>query len=51
MKVATEATTVTVQASVALVETDTSAHQDVDRSAFAKLPTLDPGAGLSQAIT
>ncbi len=51
MKVATEATSVTVQASVALVETDTSAHQDVDRSAFEKLPTLDPAAGLSQAIT
>jgi len=51
MKVASEATSVTVQASVALVETDTSAHQDVDRSAFEKLPTLDPAAGLSQAIT
>jgi len=51
MKVATEATTVTVEAAGAQVETDTSTHQDVDRSTFSKLPTFDPGGGLNQAIT
>ena len=34
-----------------MVETDPSTHQDVDRSAFLKLPGFDPGAQLSQAIT
>ncbi len=33
------------------METDTAAHQDVDSSAFAKLPVASPGAGLSDAIT
>ena len=33
-----------------LLETDPAAHVDVDRAAIAKLPTVDPGAGLSQAI-
>ena len=42
---------VTVQSSAASVETDTAAHQDVDQSAFSKLPVLSPGAGLSDAIT
>jgi hypothetical protein len=42
---------VTVQASAAAVETDTAAHQDVDQSAFSKLPAFSPGAGLSDAIT
>ena len=51
LKVATEATTVTVEAAGAQVETDTSTHQDVDRSSFSKLPTFDPGGGLNQAIT
>jgi hypothetical protein len=42
---------VTVEAAGAhLVEVDTSAHVDVDRSQFSKLPATDPGAGLSQAI-
>ena len=51
LNIATEASTVTVQASAAAVETDTAAHQDVDSSAFSKLPVLSPGAGLSDAIT
>ena len=51
LSIATEASTVTVQASAAAVETDTAAHQDVDASAFAKLPVASPGAGLSDAIT
>ena len=43
--------TVTVQAARRQVETDTSTHQDVDRSALAKLPTFGPGGGLNDAIT
>ncbi len=33
-----------------LVETSTSAHVDVDRSQMLKIPSFDPGGGLSQAI-
>ena len=33
------------------METDPSAHTDVDRSEIDKLPTMSPGAGLSDAIT
>ena len=51
LSIASEATTVTVQASAAAVETDTAAHQDVDSSAFSKLPVFSPGVGLSDAIT
>jgi len=51
LSIASEASTVTVQASAAAVETDTAAHQDVDSSAFSKLPVFSPGAGLSDAIT
>ncbi len=40
-----------MQATAAAVETDTAAHQDVDSSAFSKLPVFSPGAGLSDAIT
>ncbi len=43
-------TTVQVTASAALIDTDTSAHTDVDSTAFLKLPTFDPGAGLSSII-
>jgi len=42
---------VTVEAAGAdILEVDPSAHIDVDRSLFSKLPASDPGAGLSQAI-
>ena len=43
---------VTVEAAGAdLLEVDPSAHVDADRSLISKLPTVDPGAGLSEAIT
>lgn len=51
LKVATETTSVTVQAEGAQVETDPSTHQDVDRNTFLKLPSFDPGGALNQAIT
>ena len=51
LKVAAATASVTVEATEALVESDPSAHQDVDRSSFMKLPTFDPGGQLSQAIT
>lgn len=51
LKVSAATTTVTVEANAAMVETDPSAHQDVDRSSFLKLPTFDPAGALSQAIT
>jgi len=41
---------VTVEAGANALETNPSAHVDVDRSLFLKLPASDPGAGLSQAI-
>ncbi len=51
LKVASETTSVTVEASGARVESEPSAHQDVDRSSFLRLPTFDPGGSLSQAVT
>lgn len=44
-------TTVVVEGAVEAIETDPSAHVDVDRSQLMKLPQNDPGGGLSQAIT
>jgi hypothetical protein len=46
-----EATSITVQESAVQVENDPSAHQDVDRSSFAKLATFDPAGQLSSAVT
>jgi hypothetical protein len=44
-------TAVTVEAAGAdILEVNPSAHVDADRSLIAKLPTGDPGGGLSQAI-
>jgi hypothetical protein len=51
VKVASEITTLNVESSATLVETDPSAHQDVDRSTFLKLPAFDPGGLLNQYIT
>ena len=51
LTVAAESTVVTVESNGAKVESDPSAHQDVDRSGFMKLPSFDPGGQLSQAIT
>jgi hypothetical protein len=46
------ATTVNVESSGGhLIEPEVSAHVDVDRSQFAKIPSFDPGGSLSQAIT
>ena len=44
-------TSVNVEATGDVLETDPSAHVDVDRSLIIKLPTADPAAGLSEAIT
>jgi hypothetical protein len=52
LAVAAETSSVTVEASgAAVVETDPSAHVDVDRSAFGRLPAVSPGGGLADAIT
>ena len=50
LEILSASTALNVTASGAMVETDPSTHQDVDRSAFLKLPVFDPGAQLSQAI-
>jgi hypothetical protein len=51
LSVAGSNTSVTVEAAGAdLLEVHPSAHVDVDRAQFSKIPALDPGAGLSQAI-
>ena len=43
--------TVTVEGAGAdMIEVDPSAHVDADRNLIMKLPVIDPGAGLSQAI-
>jgi len=42
---------VTVEAAAVQVEIDPSAHVDVDRLQFTKVPEFDPGASLSSAIT
>src|SRR2546425_890973 len=44
-------TSATVHVEAGIVEVDPSAHVDVDRSQFTKLPQFDPGNSLSQAIT
>ena len=51
LQLASEMTSVDVVASGAAVESDPSAHQDVDRSSFLKLPTFNPGSGLTEAVT
>jgi len=50
LKMATLNISVDVHASLALIDTDPSAHTDLKSSAFTKLPTLDPAAGLSSII-
>ncbi len=52
LPLAAEVSSVNVEASgAAVVETDPSAHVDVDRSSLARLPNASPGAGLADAIT
>jgi Carboxypeptidase regulatory-like domain len=41
---------VTVEAAAEALENDPTAHIDVDRSSMLKIPAIDPGGGLSQAI-
>ena len=50
LTLAPQATSVTVEAG-GLVENVPFAHQDIDQSAFLKLPAFDPAGSLSQAIT
>jgi len=51
LKLGEQTTSIVVEATGPLVEVDPSAHQDVDRSSFLKLPNFDPGGQLSQAVT
>jgi hypothetical protein len=44
-------TTVNVEGVAEAIENDPSAHVDIDRSSMLKIPSFDPGGGLSQAIT
>ncbi len=51
LPLAAEVSTVNVEATgAAVVETDPSAHTDVDRSSLARLPNASPGGGLADAI-
>ena len=52
LPIAEAVSSINVEASgAAVVETDPSAHVDVDRSAFQRLPESSPGGGLADAIT
>ena len=52
LKLAGSTTEVTVEGAGAdVLEVDPTAHMDVDRNLIAKLPTVNPGSGLSDAIT
>src|ERR1035438_761987 len=48
LSVAGSSTAVQVNADANLIESDPTAHQDVDRSALLKLPSMDPAAGVRQ---
>ena len=50
LKVAGSATSVNVVGAGNILENDSSAHVDVDRSQILKIPQIDPAGGLSQAI-
>jgi len=51
LSLAGSSTEVVVEAAAQALETDPSAHVDIDRSLIQKLPFFDPAGGLSQAIT
>ena len=52
LNIAGSSTSVEVEAGgTDLIEVDPSAHTDVDRNQLQKIPSADPGGGLSQAIT
>jgi hypothetical protein len=50
LALASSQTSVTVEGAAEALETDPSAHVDVDRSQMLKIPSFDPAGGLSQAI-
>jgi hypothetical protein len=50
LAVGAASTTLVVEGALEALETDPSAHVDVDRSQLLKIPVSDPGASLSQAI-
>ncbi|HYL35487.1 MAG TPA: TonB-dependent receptor [Bryobacteraceae bacterium] len=50
LEMAEVATTVEINASLALIDTDPSAHTDANSAAFMKLPGFDPASGLSSII-
>ncbi|MFN7994443.1 MAG: TonB-dependent receptor [Bryobacteraceae bacterium] len=50
LELASETTTVKVEASGALIENQPTAHTDTDSAMFSKLPLPDPSAGLSNII-
>ncbi|MGA2652145.1 MAG: TonB-dependent receptor [Terracidiphilus sp.] len=51
LQIATSATTVTVQSSGDLLETDPTFHTDVDRDLFVKVPLESASSGLSSLVT
>jgi hypothetical protein len=51
LQIATSSTTVDVSGAVDLVESDSTAHTDIDRSTIADLPVESESSGLSSIIT
>ena len=51
LQVAGSETAVTVEAGGNLIENEPTAHVDVDRELISKLPSVNPGSGLTDAIT
>jgi hypothetical protein len=51
LQIATSATTVTVEATGDLIETDPTFHSDVDRDLFIKVPMESESSGLSALVT
>jgi hypothetical protein len=51
LQIAATASTVTVEASGDLVETDSTMHTDVDRELFSKLPLESESSGISSLVT
>ncbi|MGH7839820.1 MAG: carboxypeptidase regulatory-like domain-containing protein, partial [Candidatus Binataceae bacterium] len=51
LSVAGTSTTVTVEAAADLLETDSTAHTDIDRTLFDKLPLESPSSSVSSLVT
>lgn len=51
LSVAGAATTVTVEAAADLIETDSTAHTDIDKTLFDKLPLESPSSSVSSLVT